>query len=123
MLLKLGISSTKGAYLKILLLKKAFPLLSVFISKLCYCLYSTLIKNSLRFTAKSTQMQFYLKDTPGERGFEPLTCGFGNRCSTIGTILLRNEEALLGLLFPLKLSIPYGDRTRVTALKKRCPNH
>ena len=59
----------------------------------------------------------------GERGFEPLTCGFGNRCSTIGTILLRNEEALLGLFFLLKLSIPYGDRTRVTALKKRCPNH
>ena len=32
----------------------------------------------------------------GEKGFEPLTFGFGDHCSTIGTILLE-KKVVLGL--------------------------
>ncbi len=31
----------------------------------------------------------------GEKGFEPLTYGFGNHCSTIRTILLRKKQFLV----------------------------
>ena len=48
---------------------------------------------TLNFQIRSlTLYPIELQALPGEKGFEPLTYGFGDHCSTIGTILLRLSE-------------------------------
>ena len=44
---------------------------------------------TLNFQIRSlTLYPIELQAFPGEKGFEPLTFGFGDHCSTVGTILL-----------------------------------
>ena len=48
------------------------------------------------------RLRFFLS---GEKGFEPLTFGFGNHCSTIGTILL------CPFRLEVRTSLFHGDNT------------
>ena len=50
-----------------------------------------------------------LQALPGEKGFEPLTYGFGDHCSTIGTILLLFETRPFRLT--VRTSLFHGENT------------
>lgn len=59
-------------------------------------------------------LRFFLS---GEKGFEPLTFGFGNHCSTIGTILL------CPFRLEVRTSLFHGDNTGSIPVRGRyCTN-
>eukprot|EP01018_Ginkgo_biloba_P024710 Gb_11629 [translate_table: standard] len=59
----------------------------------------------------------HMKVGSGEEGFEPSTCGFGDHCSTIGTILPTKNWLFTSQLVEPKLSVAshVQVRTRVLA--------